>query len=184
MSRKSVTSPSPPVPVELVEVVDRHDRVLGVMSLDEVHRQSLFHRAVLVVLFNPENKIYLQKRARSKALYPGRWDLSVTGHVQRGESRVEAALRETEEELGLRVERLVERREMPAGPLTGFEFLTLFSVGPVREPPRPNPEELEGGMFVDREEFLFLQSHYRDMLTPALVYCGENELLFPSMTNP
>ena len=69
---------------------------------------------MLVLVYNQENKIFLQRRSNAKQLFPGRWDLSATGHVQAGESREEAAIRELEEELGLRVERLTLREEVPA----------------------------------------------------------------------
>lgn len=169
----------PETPVELVDIVDQNDRPLLVMPLTEAHRQSLFHRSVLVLVFDPAGKLYLQKRGPHKSLYPNRYDLSATGHVQAGESRLAAALRELEEELGLRAKTLTQLAAVPASDQTGYEFVTLFTAGRLADPPRPNPEEVAGGMFVDRVELAALVRDYRDCLTPGLVHFFEAGSLFP-----
>lgn len=164
---------------ELVDIVDRHDRPLMVMPLAEAHRQSLYHRSVLVLVFGPQGKLYLQKRGPHKSLYPNRYDLSATGHVQAGESRLEAAARELREELGLRAKTLTVLDTVSASEQTGYEFTTLFSAGRSDEAPRPNPEEVAGGMFVDRVELAALVRDYRDCLTAGLVHFFEKNCLFP-----
>lgn len=165
--------------VELVDIVDRFDRPLMVMPKTEAHRQSLNHRSVLVLVYSPEKKLYLQKRGPQKSLYPGRFDLSATGHVQAGESRLDAAARELYEELGLQARKLVWLDTIEASQQTGYEFVTLFSAGRIADPPRPNPEEVAGGMFVDPTELTALVRDYRDMLTPGLVHFFEKKILFP-----
>jgi isopentenyldiphosphate isomerase len=52
-------------------------------------------------LFNENSDLFLQKRASTKDLLPGKWDTSVGGHVSPGESIEKALCRETEEELGI-----------------------------------------------------------------------------------
>jgi isopentenyldiphosphate isomerase len=133
---------------------------------------------VLVLVFNAENKVYLQKRSKSKLVYPGRWDLSATGHVQRGESCEDAALREAHEELGLTLTRLKLKQELQASADTGFEFISLFTAGRVDEAPWPNPNELEDGHFFDRDEVGLLVEQLREQLTPGLVYFYERGLIF------
>lgn len=164
---------------ELIDIVDPFDRPLAIMPKSEAHRQSLYHRSVFVLVFNPAGKLYLQKRGPKKALYPGRFDLSATGHVQAGEARLTAALRELDEELGLRAQNLTRLDAIPASEQTGYEFVTLFSAGRIAEPPHPNPEEVAGGMFVDATELAALARGYRDRLTPGLVYFFEKKALFP-----
>lgn len=163
-----------------MDVVDERDRPLAVLPLSEVRRQSLRHRAILVLFYNPDNKLYLQRRRSTKILYPGRWDLSATGHVQAGEAREEAAIRELREELGVSVESLTFWRALPATPDTGYAFLTIFSAGRRPETPRPNPDEISEGLFVDRDELAWLAAEYRESLTPGLVYCWEQGLIFPA----
>lgn len=181
MTQKKLSQISTPHTPELVEVVDKNDKSLMVMPLDEVHRQSLMHRSVLILVYDMKNKLYLQKRGKNKSLYPGRLDISASGHVQQGESREDAAVRELYEELGLRTDRLTRIHEIPASNDTHFEFLTLFTAGKFAHPPTPNPDELDGGHFVDPDELGFLVNEYRETLTPGLVYCYEKKLLqFPN----
>jgi 8-oxo-dGTP pyrophosphatase MutT (NUDIX family) len=49
-------------------------------------------------------EVLLQRRAEDKKTWPGYRDISAAGHINLGESPVIAALRESEEEIGLRVE--------------------------------------------------------------------------------
>lgn len=165
--------------VELVDIVDARDRPLLVMPLSEAHRQGLFHRSVMVLVFDAAGRLYLQKRGPQKSLYPGRFDLSATGHVQAGEAREAAAARELHEELGLAALSLVLIDAAPATRETAYEFVTLFSAGRTSEPPRPNPDEVAGGMFVDEAELTALVRDYRDWLTPAVVHFYEKKVLFP-----
>jgi isopentenyldiphosphate isomerase len=46
--------------------------------------------------------LYLQKRDINKDVQPGKWDTSVGGHVDTGEYYRDAAVRELEEELGIK----------------------------------------------------------------------------------
>lgn len=170
-------------PVEVVEVVDSRNRPLAVMSLAAVHAQQLFHRSVLILVYNPQGKLYLQQRSRRKTVYPGRWDVSASGHVQAGESLEDAARRELFEELDIQVERLACKLQVPATPLTGYEFVTVFTAGRIHAVPRPNPAELDGGMFVDADEMEYLIQDYLDVLTPGLVHLHEHGMLFPNQSN-
>ena len=47
--------------------------------------------------------LYLQKRSKNKDIQPGKWDTSVGGHVDYGESIETALLREAYEELGIKL---------------------------------------------------------------------------------
>lgn len=49
------------------------------------------------------DEVLLQKRCATKDSYPDTWDLSCGGHITAGEDSLETAVRELEEELGLKV---------------------------------------------------------------------------------
>lgn len=51
-----------------------------------------------------KTEILLQKRAHNKRTWPSYLDISAAGHIDYGESPIEAALRETKEEIGLRLQ--------------------------------------------------------------------------------
>lgn len=88
---------------ELLDVVNEKGEIIDTLPRSVIHgNPSLLHRVVHLLVFNSKGAILLQKRSMSKDVAPGRWDTSVGGHVDTGES-IEAALRrETEEELGIR----------------------------------------------------------------------------------
>ncbi|HRJ06093.1 MAG TPA: NUDIX domain-containing protein [Candidatus Saccharibacteria bacterium] len=52
---------------------------------------------------NQEKEILLQVRALDKLTWPGFLDISAAGHIDYGETPIETAVRETEEEIGVRV---------------------------------------------------------------------------------
>jgi isopentenyl-diphosphate delta-isomerase type 1 len=87
----------------MFEIVDANDRVIGTALRSSCHGDpTLIHRAVHVLLFNRANELLLQKRSPDKDIQPGRWDSSVGGHLELGEAYRQAAIREMDEELGVR----------------------------------------------------------------------------------
>ena len=89
---------------ELFEIVNEKGETVGVASRSECHgNPAMAHRAVHVFVRNKAGAIFLQKRAVTKDVQPGRWDTSVGGHIVPGETYEEAAAREMIEELGLRL---------------------------------------------------------------------------------
>lgn len=86
---------------ELLEVVDKDGNVIGLAERSELHHNpSLIHRVVHVLIFNKQGDLLLQKRSGKKDTEPGKWDTSVGGHINPGESYRDAAEREMKEELG------------------------------------------------------------------------------------
>ncbi len=90
----------------LIQVTD-DDEVIGPVNRRLVHGNPLLiHRSVHVLVLNQGGLLLLQKRSMLKDTQPGKWDTSVGGHVGFGQSYVEAAIRESEEELGLVIDQL------------------------------------------------------------------------------
>jgi isopentenyldiphosphate isomerase len=86
---------------ELFDLVDENDVVIGAAGRSECHGDpALIHRAVHVLVFRSDGSLFLQRRSEEKEIQPGKWDTSVGGHLASGESYIEAACRETREELG------------------------------------------------------------------------------------
>lgn len=67
----------------------------------EVHRDGDWHRAAHVWLITPDRRVLLQRRSALKENWPDLWDVSVAGHISAGESAIDAAIREAQEEIGL-----------------------------------------------------------------------------------
>ncbi|MBF0337521.1 MAG: NUDIX domain-containing protein [Nitrospirae bacterium] len=87
---------------ELLDIVNEDGKIIGVASRGEVHgNNSLLHRVVHVLVFDAAGDLILQKRSMNKDVAPGKWDTSVGGHVDHGETVDVALLREMREELGI-----------------------------------------------------------------------------------
>lgn len=163
-----------------MEVVDEDNRPLAVLPKGLVHRQLLRHRSVQVLVFNPEKKIYLQKRNNSKPFFPGRWDVSARTHPRLGEATYDAALRILHEELRLEVEHPQLTRTLPSCPETGFEHVSIFTVPKNTLPIIPNNDEVSEGYYFSREELTCLVKEFKELLTPNLVTLWEAGLLAAS----
>jgi len=88
----------------IVTEVDKDDNVMGSRHILEFPDSDRIHRGALVLIFNSENNILLQRKAKDCLLYPGTWDFSAAGFVDEGESYEQAAVRETKEELGIKID--------------------------------------------------------------------------------
>ncbi len=87
---------------ELFIVVDKNDTIVGYKTRKDCHLDKrLIHRAVGVILFTSNGEILLQKRSKTKDLYPGMYAISASGHVSKGETYEETAVRELKEEMGI-----------------------------------------------------------------------------------
>ncbi len=112
---------------EIFDVVDAGDRVIGRAPRAEVHRLGLLHRAVHVLVFNRAGEVFLQKRSMAKDTWPGAWDSSASGHLDRGEDYDACALRELEEEIGWRPSARPRRvLRLEACEETGREFVWVY----------------------------------------------------------
>src|SRR5579871_5231372 len=87
---------------EYIDILDKEGNKTG-ESLDgkEIHKLGLPHRTVHIWLVNSRKQLLLQKRSKIKDAYPSCWDISAAGHISSGETSLEAAKKETREELGL-----------------------------------------------------------------------------------
>jgi isopentenyldiphosphate isomerase len=89
---------------ELIDILTPDGAPTGARKTKaEVHRDGDWHRAAHVWIVTPDGRLLLQRRSLRKENYPGLWDVSAAGHVSAGETAVECAVRETFEELGLRI---------------------------------------------------------------------------------
>ncbi|MGX1811677.1 NUDIX hydrolase [Nocardia sp. NPDC055321] len=84
---------------ELVERVDEHDRVLGVVDRDMAIRARWLHRVATVVCRDGEGRVFVHRRPEGSARFPGYYNWLIGGAVAVGESYEEAASRELIEEL-------------------------------------------------------------------------------------
>lgn len=89
--------------MEYIDILNEKGEVTGEKATrEEVHKQGYWHRAIHVLLVNSKKEILLQKRSANKEKYPNLWDISCAGHLSSGDTSISGALREFQEELGIR----------------------------------------------------------------------------------
>jgi isopentenyldiphosphate isomerase len=130
---------------EIFDVVNERDEVIGQLPRFQVHRDGLKHRAIHVLVFNARGETFLQKRSMKKDTFPGAWDSSSSGHLDRGEDYDACAVRELREEIALVIDTPPRRVfKIAACPETGQEFVWVYrleSEGPFTL----HPEEIDAG---------------------------------------
>ncbi|MBN1836760.1 MAG: N-acetylneuraminate synthase family protein [Spirochaetales bacterium] len=159
-----------PLPVdradELLQLVDREGRPIGAASRGVCHgNPSLIQAVVHLYVFDRQGRLYLQRRAAGKDVFPGRWDTSVGGHLGVGESPDEALRREALEEL--------ELEAAGAEPLESYlfecdfesEYVFVYRLVTDQEP-RPNREEIGEGRFFDLAQLQHLVREEPESFTP------------------
>jgi 8-oxo-dGTP pyrophosphatase MutT (NUDIX family) len=143
---------------ELVEVVTAAGTTTAIVSRDDVLAGNLWHRTAFVIVRSSTGAVLAHRRAETKRIAPGMWDLGFGGAVHAGESYEAAAARELLEEAGINtpihfvgnyVYEGSDSREV------GRMFETV-SDGPFQHP----PDEVIESTFVDPADLPeFLASH-------------------------
>lgn len=89
---------------ELIDVLDENGNRTGeILTREEIHQKGLCHRIVVIAIIDAKGNILMQQRSKNKSKNPGKWDVAAAGHVSSGQTSTEAAIRETLEEVGIKV---------------------------------------------------------------------------------
>ena len=152
---------------ETFDVVDRSDKVIGRASREEVHRDGLLHRSAHLLVFDGSGRALLQKRSMGKDRFPGRWDSSVSGHVDSGEGYDQCIVREAMEEIGIILEQTPERLfKIDACQETDQEFTWVYrtdSEGPFA----PDEEEISEIRWFTGDEISHLVKTDPESVSPS-----------------
>ncbi|MDQ8703027.1 NUDIX domain-containing protein [Streptomyces sp. LHD-70] len=87
---------------EILDIVDEQDRVVGTAPRGEAYAKGLRHRCVFILARDAKDRVFVHRRTPTKLVFPSMYDMFVGGVVGAGEAYDTAALREAEEELGVR----------------------------------------------------------------------------------
>lgn len=88
--------------MEYLDIVDEEGNPTGLkVDRNKAHKEGIRHRTSHVWIID-DNKVLLQKRSLNKDSYPGCYDISSAGHIPYGSDYKESAIRELQEELGIK----------------------------------------------------------------------------------
>lgn len=129
----SCTEKSPQEEEERLTLFQDNGLPKGRVSRAEAHRRGLLHEEVHCWILSEEEEVFVwfQQRSQRKD-FAGFYEIAASGHMFPGEQPLEAALRETEEETGLRLlpgemVHLGKKREwIQIGEYLDREFVHLF----------------------------------------------------------
>lgn len=149
--------------MEMIDVLNEDGSMAGrAVSKEDVHEKGLWHRVVHVWVINNKNEILVQLKAPRITGESGVHDISVAGHVSQGETSLQGAVREFEEELGLRVK---EEDLVKIGEVKQDGYRTLKSQNKEWNDVYvyktnlqvtdffPNPDEVESVKYISTEDF-------------------------------
>ena len=152
---------------EIVIIVDEQNNVVGAMPRREMRSARLPHRATYILVFNSRGELYVQKRTHTKDVFPGCYDVTAGGVVLTGESYEEGAVRELDEELGIRRVPLTQLFDFYYEDehirVWGETFSCLYDGKLLLQ-----EEEVESGAFMKIEEVLRLAKS--EAFTPDGIY--------------
>jgi isopentenyl-diphosphate Delta-isomerase len=153
-------------PSEIFDVVDEEDKVIGQASRKLVHEKGLIHRSVHILVFNSQNRLFLQKRSLQKDENPDLWDSSASGHVNSGENYDKSASRELWEELGIKA-KINFWIKLSAAEKTLWEHVSVYKC--ISDDKMTlAPDEISDGKFWDIEELKYLIESDSEKFTSTL----------------
>ncbi len=144
---------------EMIDVVDENDKVIDVKPRSEIKNKAILHRGAHTFVLNSKKEIFVHQRASKKKDEPLLWAMFTGGFVSSGEEYEEAALRELEEEIGIKADRLEFIGDYRYKVETDDWFGKLYRYVSDEEI-RLQEEEIEQGFFIPLEELgKFVQEH-------------------------
>lgn len=88
--------------MEYLDLVNENDEVIGKEDREVIYENNWRNfRVINIMIFTSDNKIIVPKRSSNRRVFPNCYDCSVGGHVSSGETYLQAAYRELDEELGI-----------------------------------------------------------------------------------
>ncbi len=173
---------------EMIDVLDENGIKTGeILTRKEVHKKGIWHRCIVVAIIDNNNQILMQQRSYKKDTNPGKWDVSVAGHISAGQTSLEAAIREVEEEVGIHLYKedlqyifTTRNESRPKEDHIAKHFYDFY-IAKISEIDMDHitlqESEVENAKLVNKEEFKYMIEH-EDMVKRDKIYNALLEYLF------
>ncbi|KLE16008.1 NUDIX hydrolase [Clostridium sp. C8] len=143
--------------MELWDIYDKNRLLTGrTIERGNKLKKGDFHLVVHVCIFNSKNEMLIQQRQPWKEGWPNMWDITVGGSALAGEDSIEAAERETLEEIGYKINLSNERPFFTINFEVGFDDYYLVEKEIDIESLTLQYEEVKAVKWASREEVLQL----------------------------
>ncbi len=86
---------------ELIDIINDDLSFVKTCLKSKAHKYGWLHASVHIWFYTNNSQVLVQKRSKTKTVFPNLWDVSVAGHIASGEKNITAAIREINEEIGL-----------------------------------------------------------------------------------
>ena len=141
--------------MELVDLYDENRLPLGRTAERSAPKGPGEYRLVVhVCVFDRRGRLLIQRRARSKYIFPNLWDVSVGGGVDAGETSRQGAEREFREELGVPLDLSGLRPSVTVNFDGGFDDFYILTRDLDLEGLTLQKEEVRAVRWADLEEIL------------------------------
>lgn len=117
-------------------------------------KEGEYHLVVHVCIFNSEGKMLIQQRQPFKEGWPNKWDITVGGSAIRGDSSQRAAERETQEELGIKLDLGHVRPHLSVNFSNGFDDYYLIEKDVNISDLQLQKEEVQNVKWATKEEIV------------------------------
>ncbi len=159
--------------MELLDLVDSKDRVIGKAERQKCHERFLAHRMIHVFVFDNQGRIFVAKRSPKKRIYPKLLDVSVAGHVHTKETYKQAAIREIQEELGVKPKKVKKLFKFRLKTKPENAFITQYSAI-LPKIGRLNKIEVESGKFIEYKKMKKIAKQMPKKFAPTSIAALKN----------
>ena len=152
-----------------LEVFDDKGKLLMLMPQENILKQKLRCRMVLVAIKDRDERVLLCKYTEQHSTYPKLWDISASGYLLPGESFLDAALRAVTLRFMHSEKDFSPAMHIQPSPENNNRELALFRNRPGFYYPQIRSEgEVHQTMFVDEEELTALLREMPEFISPDL----------------
>lgn len=138
---------------ELLQLVDKDDNIIGaVMRSAAKQNPELTYRVSALYVINKDRQILAAQRSTLKPDHAGSWKfIALAGHVGATEDPQIAIIRETQEELGIKIEpQFFKKRFKKTSKFSRYSYIYYIEVGEVEFV--LDDDEIEQIMWIDFDD--------------------------------